>query len=247
MALDIPRQTLSAATPAGVNYPRVEEALAFDDVLVVPAYSQVLPSSTSTVTRLTRGITLNIPLISAAMDTVTAQYGRLDIGINNAGIGLVGDVTETNEEDYDRLMGVNVKGVFLCAQAEVRWMKEHGGGAIINTSSVAGLVAGIGLSSALKAAGITGVKIAGGQPEPTDLSAVQSGGESAAVLDNNVMRGWIVIDTLARTAEGMTVPPNDGGQPAQILTKSNVNSTDINTYAVPANYQQLYMKLWKIS
>ena len=50
---------------------RVEEALAFDDVLVVPAYSQVLPSSTSTVTRLTRGITLNIPVISAAMDTVT--------------------------------------------------------------------------------------------------------------------------------------------------------------------------------
>ncbi|HEY5083521.1 MAG TPA: IMP dehydrogenase, partial [Rhizomicrobium sp.] len=50
---------------------RVEEALAFDDVLVVPAYSQVVPSLTSTRTRLTRGITLNIPLISAAMDTVT--------------------------------------------------------------------------------------------------------------------------------------------------------------------------------
>ena len=50
---------------------RVQEALAFDDVLVVPAYSQVLPSLTSTVTKLTRGITLNVPLISAAMDTVT--------------------------------------------------------------------------------------------------------------------------------------------------------------------------------
>ncbi|MDR3536672.1 MAG: IMP dehydrogenase, partial [Acetobacteraceae bacterium] len=50
---------------------RVEEALAFDDVLVVPAYSQVLPSSTDTRTRLTRTISLNIPLISAAMDTVT--------------------------------------------------------------------------------------------------------------------------------------------------------------------------------
>ena len=78
--------------------------------------------------------------VRAAIDAVTGQYGRLDIGINNAGIGLVGDVTETTEEDYDRLMGVNVKGVFLCAQAEVRWMKEHGGGAIINTSSVAGIV-----------------------------------------------------------------------------------------------------------
>ena len=50
---------------------RIEEALAFDDVLLVPAYSQILPSATDTRTRLTRGITLNIPLISAAMDTVT--------------------------------------------------------------------------------------------------------------------------------------------------------------------------------
>src|SRR5437868_1838689 len=78
--------------------------------------------------------------VQAAIDSVTAQYGQLDIGINNAGIGFVGDVTETTEEDYDRLMAVNVKGVFLCAQAEVRWMKAHGGGAIVNTSSVAGLV-----------------------------------------------------------------------------------------------------------
>ncbi|HET9146983.1 MAG TPA: IMP dehydrogenase, partial [Acetobacteraceae bacterium] len=50
---------------------RVTEALAFDDVLLVPAYSQVLPASVSTSTRLTREIRLNIPLISAAMDTVT--------------------------------------------------------------------------------------------------------------------------------------------------------------------------------
>ncbi len=50
---------------------RVTEALAFDDVLLVPAYSQVLPSATKTRARLTREISLNIPLISAAMDTVT--------------------------------------------------------------------------------------------------------------------------------------------------------------------------------
>ncbi|MDR3532787.1 MAG: IMP dehydrogenase, partial [Rhodopila sp.] len=52
MALDIPQQTLPSSSRAEVVASRVEEALAFDDVLVVPAYSQVLPSSTSTVTRL---------------------------------------------------------------------------------------------------------------------------------------------------------------------------------------------------
>ena len=53
------------------TFARIREALAFDDVLVVPAYSTVLPHATDTRTRLTRRIGLNIPLISAAMDTVT--------------------------------------------------------------------------------------------------------------------------------------------------------------------------------
>ena len=46
---------------------RIAEALAFDDVLLVPSYSQILPTAVSTVTRLTREISLNIPLVSAAM------------------------------------------------------------------------------------------------------------------------------------------------------------------------------------
>jgi IMP dehydrogenase len=66
---------------------RIEEALAFDDVLLVPAYSEVLPGRVDTRTRLTRGIWLNIPLISAAMDTVTeapmaiamAQHGGMGV------------------------------------------------------------------------------------------------------------------------------------------------------------------------
>ena len=48
MAFDSPQQTLPSSAHAGAAFPRVEEALAFDDVLVVPAYSQVLPSATST-------------------------------------------------------------------------------------------------------------------------------------------------------------------------------------------------------
>ena len=66
----------------------VKKALTFDDVLLVPAFSEILPRDTSLSTRLTRGIALNIPLVSAAMDTVTES--RLAIAIaQEGGIGIV--------------------------------------------------------------------------------------------------------------------------------------------------------------
>ena len=65
----------------------VQEALTFDDVLLLPAYSTVLPKDVSLKTRLTRGIHLNIPLVSAAMDTVTES--RMAIAMSqNACIGI---------------------------------------------------------------------------------------------------------------------------------------------------------------
>ncbi len=66
----------------------VQEALTFDDVLLLPAYSTVLPKDVSLKTRLTRGIHLNIPLVSAAMDTVTES--RMAIAMaQNGGIGIL--------------------------------------------------------------------------------------------------------------------------------------------------------------
>ena len=67
---------------------KVDEALTFDDVLLVPSYSQILPSDVDVSTQLTPGIKLNIPLISAAMDTVTEARTAITMA-QEGGIGII--------------------------------------------------------------------------------------------------------------------------------------------------------------
>ena len=70
------------------------------------------------------------------------RFGRLDIQVNNAGIGIVAPLMETDEEVWDTLMNVNAKGVLLCSQAAARQMIAQGnGGRIINNASGAGKIA----------------------------------------------------------------------------------------------------------
>lgn len=84
-------------------------------------------------------------------DTVE-RYGRIDILINNAGIGGGSRLIDTSTETFDQVMNVNVRGTFFCCRAGFRQMKRQGGGVIINMSSVAGLQAwsGTGTYSASK-------------------------------------------------------------------------------------------------
>ena len=65
------------------------------------------------------------------------QFGQIDIFFNNAGIVIVQDFLDIKEEDWDRIMDVNLKAVFFCCQAVARHMRDRGHGKIINTASLA--------------------------------------------------------------------------------------------------------------
>ena len=69
------------------------------------------------------------------------QFGRIDILINNAGLGFNHPATEVEEEDWDKMMNVNLKGLFFCSQQAGKYMIGNGYGRIINMSSQASLVA----------------------------------------------------------------------------------------------------------
>lgn len=78
--------------------------------------------------------------VDELMQTAKTTYGRIDVLYNNAAVNLYGKLTDTSVENWDRVMAVNVKSVFLCCKAAIPIMKETGGGAIINTASAAAIV-----------------------------------------------------------------------------------------------------------
>jgi NAD(P)-dependent dehydrogenase (short-subunit alcohol dehydrogenase family) len=84
--------------------------------------------------------------VEALVNKVTEIYGRLDCAFNNAGIeGKIQQTVECSEENWDRTIAINLKGVWLCMRYEIPVMLNQGSGAIVNTASVAGLVGFQGL------------------------------------------------------------------------------------------------------
>ena len=81
--------------------------------------------------------------VSEMADRVVKEFGRIDILVNNAGICQVVTIEKMTEEDWDRVMAINLKGVFLCSKAVMGVMKKQRSGRIVNMGSLAGKVGGI--------------------------------------------------------------------------------------------------------
>ncbi|HOW73800.1 MAG TPA: SDR family oxidoreductase [Phycisphaerae bacterium] len=97
--------------------------------------------------------------VEALLKKTVAAYGRLDFAHNNAGIvASMGPTADCTEEDWDRTIRVNLKGVWLCMKHEIRQMLAQRGGVIVNTSSTAGVVGSKGASAYAAAShGIVGL------------------------------------------------------------------------------------------
>jgi len=84
--------------------------------------------------------------VDALMAAAVDRNGGLDALVANAGVQVAKTIAETTDDEFDHVMDVNVRGVFLCCRAAVRHMRDHDGGTIVNVGSVAGDTADYGLA-----------------------------------------------------------------------------------------------------
>jgi NAD(P)-dependent dehydrogenase (short-subunit alcohol dehydrogenase family) len=81
--------------------------------------------------------------VESMVERTVAAFGRLDAAYNNAGVQNVAvEAAESTREDFDRVISINLRGVWSCMKFELRQMLKQGNGAIVNCSSIGGLVAG---------------------------------------------------------------------------------------------------------
>lgn len=126
--------------------------------------------------------------VARMVDATVEAYGRLDGAFNNAAMGQVGALHEVSDDDFDRIMEVNVKGVWLCLREELRVMRAQGFGSIVNTSSVGGYKGspGLGAYQATKHAvigltrsaahdnGVLGIRVNSVAPGPTRTAMIDA-------------------------------------------------------------------------
>lgn len=140
-------------------------------------------------------------------------FGRLDIHVNNAGISQARTFMQTTKADMERILGVNLIGAFLCAQAAVEAMLKSGGGRIVNITSLSGQRGGVGRTA-------YGVSKAGLEMM-TRIMTVELAGKGINV--NNIAPGAIATEMAHRMHDGATraaynylIPQRRYGRPEEI-------------------------------
>ena len=177
--------------------------------------------------------------VQAMFDSTIAAYGRLDCAFNNAGIAghqvdAIGQLThEWSEASFNRMIEVNLKSVWLCMKHEIPLLREAGGGAIVNTASIAGLI-GLRTSSAYVAAKHAVIGL-------TKTAAVEYAEEGIRV--NAVCPGYIQTRMTAALREKRSeaviarTPMRRYGQPREIAEMVVWLCSDRASYVTGAAYE----------
>jgi NAD(P)-dependent dehydrogenase (short-subunit alcohol dehydrogenase family) len=154
--------------------------------------------------------------VAELISRTVMEFGKLDIAFNNAGIeGTSGPLHEHTLDDWNRTIGIDLTGVFLCMREEARIMLNHGGGSIINNSSVAGLVGFEGASAYVAAKhGIVGLTKAAALDYAT--KGIRVNAVCPGVIDTPMVTRALHGDEAMREAMMQIEPAHSFGRPEEI-------------------------------
>jgi NAD(P)-dependent dehydrogenase (short-subunit alcohol dehydrogenase family) len=171
--------------------------------------------------------------VQGMIQSAVARFGRLDVLFNNAGIGgPLSPFADYGEEDFDRVIGVNLKGVFLGMKFGIPAMLQSGGGTIINTASVAGIIGARGYAGygASKGAVIQLTKVAALEYAKQNIrvNCICPGGVDTPILD--------MVPANFRPAIARTNPMERLAQPDEIAQMALFLASDDSSFATGAAF-----------
>ncbi|HEY6713452.1 MAG TPA: glucose 1-dehydrogenase [Rubrobacter sp.] len=165
---------------------------------------------------------------ATAVATAVEKYGKLDVLVNNAGISIPGLIDEYSHADWDKIVAINLTGVFDGIQAGVPALKNAGGGSIVNVSSLAGLI-GVPASSAYAATkfGVRGL---------TKSAALDLGKYGIRV--NSIHPGYIrtPIHATAVPPDTSSVALDRGGEPDEIANLVVFLASDESSFSTGSEF-----------
>jgi NAD(P)-dependent dehydrogenase (short-subunit alcohol dehydrogenase family) len=156
--------------------------------------------------------------VAAMVDRTVAEFGRVDAAFNNAGVmARIAPTADSTREEWDRVIGINLRGVWSCMKHELRQMERQGSGAIVNNASVGALTGNPGIGSYIASkhgvAGLTRTAALEYIKHGIRVNAVNPG-----LIDTQIARDVVSGDEHAYAEIAKKVPINRAGRPEEIAS-----------------------------
>ncbi|PQO29038.1 glucose 1-dehydrogenase [Blastopirellula marina] len=170
--------------------------------------------------------------VEAMIDRIVSEFGRLDVAFNNAGVmAKLAPTAEASRDEWDRVIGINLRGVWSCMKYELRQMEKQGSGAIVNNASVGAITGNPGIASYIASKhGVVGLT------RTAALEYVKKGIRVNAVnpglIDTQVARDVVNGDEAAYAEFATRVPIGRAGSPAEIAAAVLWLSSSAASYVV---------------